>query len=776
MLGKVSPDQGSPPTFTGQLPTPHSVYKLRRNDLLMATCAALLALAVYFATLPPTVSGEDSGELVTAAYTLGIPHPPGYPVWCLLAHPFTYLPFGTVAWRVALSSAVFGALTVFFVYLVTLKLCRKKIPAFAAALMFAFSQSAWEQFVIAEVYALGALFTIACVFLLVVWYESRKNSTLLVFALLYGLSLANHSTARLLGPPFLLFVLYIDPLPWKRWKLYAGCLALSALGLSVYLYLPIRSAANPPVDWGNPETWDNFWAVIRQEQYSFLLTQHPRSLVLFMQQLGMFFTYYATAITPFLVLAPLIGVLPLWRTDRHVSAFLTGLALLLSLGMILALNYGTDQEAVVVNDVFFIPFVMVASIFSGIGITSLGKLRVRAYSLWPATVALSAACVAVPLVSNYRANDKSKYWFAHDYASNILSTLEPNALYLPTSDHSTFPVIYLQAVQGVRPDVVIGNKYGYIEEALYADMPLEIRKDLHKIPTISEQRVIEEWIVAHNDRPVYLTEKRAFPPQQGVKMADTGLAYRVVKDGDAWKPREYWQDYKWHTLDPKDTHGEFTANMILADYHFGMARSAINEGHIEDTKDHLGQSIEIAGESPEVLNNAGSLMAEHDQFEMAADYYLQCLELHADHENALRNLGQVYMALQKYEAAELVIKRRLAIDHQDIDARRALVACLQAMKRPEEARDELLRLAQARPDDPRVYRELGMLYRTSLHNDVLAREYLMESVRLDPNQMDLSEMLRQPATSPIPNIPGLPPLPNAPGLPPQSGIAGGFQP
>jgi tetratricopeptide (TPR) repeat protein len=165
-------------------------------------------------------------------------------------------------------------------------------------------------------------------------------------------------------------------------------------------------------------------------------------------------------------------------------------------------------------------------------------------------------------------------------------------------------------------------------------------------------------------------------------------------------------------------------------------------------------------------------MAEHGQFEAAAQYYLECLDLDANHENALRNLGQVYMALKKYGAAELVERRRLALNERDPDAGCALVECLKAAVRPEDARDELVRMGRSHPDDPKVYRELGMLYRTSLHNDVLARQYLMESLRLDPNQMDLTDMLRQPLTSPMPAIPRLPTLPNAPSLPRLPGIAG----
>src|SRR5690606_34852128 len=106
------------------------------------------ALAVYWTTLPPTVTGEDAGELIVAAYTLGIPHPPGYPLWTMLAHIFTYLPFGSIAWRVALASAFFGAATSSVVYLIGRQLRLSHAAGLAGALALAFSRQFWAQSII----------------------------------------------------------------------------------------------------------------------------------------------------------------------------------------------------------------------------------------------------------------------------------------------------------------------------------------------------------------------------------------------------------------------------------------------------------------------------------------------------------------------------------------------------------------------------------------------------------------------------------------------------
>jgi hypothetical protein len=88
----------------GQAKSNHSPY------FLLFCCVGLFSFLVYYGTLYPTVAGGDSGELVVSAFQLGITHPPGYPLWTLLGHLFSLLPFKSVAWRLNLSSALYQAL------------------------------------------------------------------------------------------------------------------------------------------------------------------------------------------------------------------------------------------------------------------------------------------------------------------------------------------------------------------------------------------------------------------------------------------------------------------------------------------------------------------------------------------------------------------------------------------------------------------------------------------------------------------------------------------
>ena len=105
---------------------------MRRWILPLAIFLGSLVLYIY--TLAPSVPPQgDAGELITVAYTLGIAHPPGYPLFTLLAHLFTYLPINSIAWRVNLFSALAHSLTLVFVYLIIEKITKNKLAAIATA-------------------------------------------------------------------------------------------------------------------------------------------------------------------------------------------------------------------------------------------------------------------------------------------------------------------------------------------------------------------------------------------------------------------------------------------------------------------------------------------------------------------------------------------------------------------------------------------------------------------------------------------------------------------
>jgi tetratricopeptide (TPR) repeat protein len=655
-------------------------------------------------------------------------------------------------------SALFASLTVGLVCLIGSWITRNRIAGVAGALAFAFSREFWEQSVIAEVYSLNAFFVALCLLLLLRWKEMRENRRLYAFAFALGLSMGNHNTMQVLAPVFAVFIFCVDQRPWMRWKQYAIAALLAILPLSVYLYLPIRSAANPPMDWGNPETWENFLDVVLRRQYTFMFTENPRSVGLFLKQCWTFLSLYVQEFTPWLAWAPIIGAFALWRCSRASTVLVLATAGAVLFSVILVNDFSIEKEAIWVNNVFWIPVYMVAGILIG-GLVDL-LMCARQGRQWSASVGIVAMSVVVVslLAWNWRHNDKSQYFFARDFAANVFESMEPNAIYFPTADHATFPCIYLQAVEGIRPDITIANKYGYPEESVYADMPLEQRARFKKIPSDAEERTIEDWVIQHyKDRPIYFTKKRSIDSVPGARIVSAGLLYRVLREGETPPARDYFAEYEWHTPGKGENLHELTAEMVLSDVQFAQARGWFEKGETQKALDAVQAAISTGGESKESLNNAGSLCAENGQLDVAENYYLAALTLDPEYGFTVRNLGKVYVQTGKHKAALPYFEKLLRKDPLDLEANWLAYECLKGQLRYDEAFAQLKRMATFPYEDARVYRELGMHYLNNEQRPQVAMQLFAKSLGLNPNQPEVQELAtrlqQQAANTATPKVP-----------------------
>jgi hypothetical protein len=192
----------------------------------------LLAFLLYLKTMAPTVSFWDTGEFIASAFILGVPHPPGAPLYILLGRLFTLLPFGEPAWRIVLMSALTSALAVWCTYLTTVALARRVlggealapfgdsrdvsviVGAVVASLSLAVSYTFWFNATEAEVYGYSILFASVGVWLIVYWDSTRHGASedrwLLLLAYLFGLGGGIHMLCLLTIPSLLILVWFAD--------------------------------------------------------------------------------------------------------------------------------------------------------------------------------------------------------------------------------------------------------------------------------------------------------------------------------------------------------------------------------------------------------------------------------------------------------------------------------------------------------------------------------------------------------------------------------------
>ncbi len=252
-----------------------------------------LAASIFAAS--PEPYWLDSPEFTAAVQTLGIPHPPGHPLYVMLAKPFTLLPLGGIAFRVALASAVFGALASFIFFHLASRLIDtsasglsprvRSTLACTAALLVSLAPGWWFQCVRAEVYSLQILLLLAALYPLIAYcLDPGEPSDRMLYAAAFfaGLGLANHHYVTAVALPATIPLLVAEAKHrggLGALKLSGKLAAIGVTGLLPYLFLPIRSASGAAVSLGGVHSLkDFFWVVSAKVYQKSMAKQHVQDL------------------------------------------------------------------------------------------------------------------------------------------------------------------------------------------------------------------------------------------------------------------------------------------------------------------------------------------------------------------------------------------------------------------------------------------------------------------------------------------------------------------
>ena len=231
-----------------------------------AAIAGFAVLALYVLTLSPDTAMWDTSEYIAAAYTLGIPHPPGNPMFVIIGRVFAILPIApTVAMRVNLLAALSSAVAASMWFLITERVLvgwfaqrwQRLAGGALAVLIGATSFTVWAQSVVNEkVYTVSLALLAIVAWLTVRWCDDpdgpKADKILLLIAYVLGIGYGIHMAGMLPAPAVGLAVLIRRPRTIMRWKLLAGCVGLLMLGGSPFLTQPIRAAHFPAVNEGEP--------------------------------------------------------------------------------------------------------------------------------------------------------------------------------------------------------------------------------------------------------------------------------------------------------------------------------------------------------------------------------------------------------------------------------------------------------------------------------------------------------------------------------------------
>jgi len=441
------------------------------KDIIILAICLLTLLQVYLCTTFPAFKNDDSPETITAAYTLGIAHPPTYPLFTMAGKVFSLLPIGSPAFRLNTFS-IFLAMLVLLASFILIKQNMRiffggkyREMGFFAVFLLAFSYIFWNQSIEAKggIYILNLLFLAILICLSLELFKNFNTKYLYMMSFIYGLSLANHWPSMIILLPLVAYVFIIH---WRKISAFntATLLALLILGTSPYLYLAVRSRADgilvstlnayifrPGMDKImnfvlKPDTWGNFWWTILRLGYK---SEPIASAHLYAYQMKEFFMLTAGNYYLLWILLFAGGYIIFKRNKRIFYYYLA--AVLITAFMVVIFNR-SKENLMWITDVFLMPvqYIFILFIAAGAGLCMEFLKKKPARNIFIAAI----ICLLIFVAAKNFTRNNSRYDFhLYDYGKNAMKTMDEGSLYLCDRDYNIFTMYYLQKVEKERLDI-----------------------------------------------------------------------------------------------------------------------------------------------------------------------------------------------------------------------------------------------------------------------------------------------------------------------------------
>jgi hypothetical protein len=779
-----------------------------------AVLAFLLSLGLYIRTMAVSASFWDAGEFIASAYILGVPHSPGTPLYILMGKVFTLLPIPiSIAQKVNFLSTLCGALGVLFAYILIVKFLDyvsgkstnseqsliKVAGGLVGALFLACSETYWINAIEAEVYAMSCLLMGFMTWLGIKWSENPAShkATLLIYLLFYllalsvgfhlgtilafsgifffvwltankpfsnfefliacigvGIFVADATLYREGQATLVMLFIYLGIVAWlfnSKSPFAAVCSGLFILGLSVHLFMLIRSGHNPSIDEGSPDTWRSLYFALRREQYPPMNVFARKAAFSF--QIQHFSNYFQSQ---FQMAALYVGklnlgaILPIglgiWgmvdHFSKHKKSFIMLFVtfLITSIGLIMFLNF--SDEEVRERDYFYSSAFYYFAVFIGIGAAGIlnevkNAFKSRGTSSSPILIVLGVILISLPFFSakhQFFAHDRSNNYTCRDYAINMLKPLEENSIIFTNGDNDTFPLWYIQEVEKFRNDIRVVNLSllntpWYIKQLRDNEptVPISWPDDridrLQPVPTKEGWMLVRDIAVQHILRenrwkkPIYFAV--TIPPETYAPFRDylemQGLAYLLVnKKGKNMINEELLEEnvynqFSYRSILTSDWQKDESVYLPKHTKHLiqNYAAAFIQLGYIQQSDPQKSlRAFKIAKEiSPNmepVIQLLGRVYLQAGDTLKALQHYEEMVQKYPDKLVLLYHLAETYERVGEYDKAVTMLDNLIDRDPSDKDAVKSAFGLSVRANALQRARNYLVRWLNAHPNDEEI--------------------------------------------------------------------------
>lgn len=585
----------------------------------------LAAISVFFTFLyiamqSAGIYAGDSGDLVAAAWTFGIAHPPGYPLYALLGGILArVVSYNTIAWRVGLLSSLPMALSLGFVWLTIALLTKSRLAATVGSFFYGFLYPVWLYAIVPEAFGLFSLFSILILYIFLRWYQTKNPRYITLLLLFAGLSLTHHHLIilLLLSIGIFFFVHQRSALSYIQHHTLSS-IGYFLIGISPYLYAPIASARFPPLDWEHPASLEGFIRLITRASYGTFRATGGAGQNLMDRALNSvsFFHFVLSDFTVLGIVCIVIGFYALHRKDKKLFSFFVWYVALLAFFFFYAGFSDTSSHFILgtLERFFIIPY-QVLVIMGSMGLAFLvqGILKhwKRIAHRIPAAVPLCLLMGIVVVVlfrlaaTNYHrlepiATDKT----IDRYVNDLFASIPPNAIVDGTSDSFFFPLQYARWVEKKRPDVKI-VRFPFLDSVPYREFIKRSYPDI-VLPPLSLDPDAQDYIgvfVASNSGTFPIVREKTIDTLPGSWLPH-GLVFQYYPDGaDIPKPQDVLlnNEYLWSTFsDPLSGALSRYTHLLLSDIprvyaekHLVLSRSYLAVNALDKMEHELKQAYRL---------------------------------------------------------------------------------------------------------------------------------------------------------------------------------------
>ena len=630
---------------------------MNRKKHLGGALLFLTAFGLALWGLNPSFYMDDSPEIATVAASLGIAHPPGYPLYTLLGRLLSLLPLGQPCLRVNLLSALCAATACLLLF----HLLRDRFQTAASfawplALLWMAGATAYP----AALSAKNGIYQLTAVFILAVFSALLRGRMAAAF-FLFGLSLTNHWMSMvpcLAGFGYLAWCRYKERrVTVKEW-LQSGTFLV--IGLSLYLYLPLRSSLDPLVNWAHPVDLTNFLHHV--SRYVDKNKDFASDPLLWARQ-GFFYLQSAFLELSGLLLLALLGAFALWNQNRRAA-----LALLLSWAGLFAavcvFSKFSSGRIYLMQNYSIASFILIP-LFAAPGFSYLSGLWNNRFHFFKRAPLLATWVLVLGLVFfRCQAGSQAFYTYTYDYVLNAWRDLPKGAFFFCKGDVLDFPSWYLQMAEDKRPDIVVLGG-GSLPMDWYRIYLSKTHPDL-KVPYPFHEKGKEyisghifQWMVEQNPgHRLFFTYPDLAPDLLNqLQLVPNGLTQEgfpppAQPSLDGARAEEIWKDMRLrHFQKPDDSVDDVSWNYFLKDY--GMARMWAANWYRLEVRKWLDSSTHNGLYNPKIL---GPLMQKALLHDLWAETW--------DSQNRLAALevGLDYLQLQDGRKALEWFEKAIALD------------------------------------------------------------------------------------------------------------------